>query len=711
MKKLLLLLLFTSQLIFGNNDKTLSPSKIKSVTVYLSGAQVTRTASVKVPVGTTAFTFNKLSPFIEEQSIQISGLEEVSVLGVNFGINHLSKHDFSGTIDSIHVQIKLLKDKIQLEDNIIAGYQEELNLIKANRSLGNDNNVVNLDKLKAFSEYYRKQLTLVNNEVYASQKRQQDYQSQINDLAKQLSEYKLDEKIRTGEITVKLNAKTATAITLELKYNVLNAGWFPVYDLKADKINEPLDLAYKAHIFQNTGVKWEDVKLILSTSDPNTNNLKPDVNPKYLNFINPYSGYSQQQAVKRYDYVYNPMVNHVSGTVVDENGLPLPGVNVIVKGTTIGTQTDFDGNYSLDVQSGKALVFSFVGYKSEDIPIHASNINLDMQPSTEMIEEVVITALAISRESSSYIPPTPGEVINQLQGKVSGLSISEIDKGKNVILRGINSLTQDNQPLIVIDGVISSKNDLSNLNKEFIKNVEVLKGSNASALYGSQGTNGVIIFTTDKSYTSTGNIIEEGITNLRFEIKDLHTIKTEEDVTVIDIENYKVPTQFVYFAAPVLNENVFLTAKVTNWEQYNLLPGEANVYFEGSFSGKTMLNPYATKDTLTVSLGIDPNVVVKRNELKDFKSKPFIGSNRILDKAYEIEIRNNKKTNVEIVLIDRIPVSQNKEIKVEDIETGGSNYNSEKGLMEWKMNLNPSESQTKSFSYQLRFPKHRSISL
>src|SRR5690606_15672819 len=240
MKKLLLLLLFTSQLIFGNNGKTLSPSKIKSVTVYLSGAQVTRTASVKVPVGTTAFTFNKLSPFIEEQSIQISGLEEVSVLGVNFGINHLSKHDFSGTIDSIHVQIKLLKDKIQLEDNIIAGYQEELNLIKANRSLGNDNNVVNLDKLKAFSEYYRKQLTLVNNEVYASQKRQQDYQSQINDLAKQLSEYKLDEKIRTGEITVKLNAKTATAITLELKYNVLNAGWFPVYDLKADKINEPL---------------------------------------------------------------------------------------------------------------------------------------------------------------------------------------------------------------------------------------------------------------------------------------------------------------------------------------------------------------------------------------------------------------------------------------------------------------------------------------
>ena len=124
-----------------------------------------------------------------------------------------------------------------------------------------------------------------------------------------------------------------------------------------------------------------------------------------------------------------------------------------------------------------------------------------------------------------------------------------------------------------------------------------------------------------------------------------------------------------------------------------------------------MLNPYATKDTLTVSLGVDPNVVVKRNELKDFKSKQFIGGNRILDKGYEIEIRNNKKTNINIVLVDRIPVSQNKEIKVEDVETGNSEYDTEKGLLTWKLNLSPSESQKRKFSYQLRFPKYKSISL
>lgn len=697
MKKLLFLFTLISLFAYGNNDKT--PSKIKTVTIYLNGAQVTRNVTIDLVSGTTELVLDKLSPFIQENSIQIAGLNGVSILSINFGVNYLSKHNFSEEIKTIKDQMEALEDKIQLEENIIAGYTEELQLIKSNRNLGNEKDVVSLEKLKSFSDYYRKQLTLINNEIFASQKRQKDYNEQIEDLTKQLSEFNINEKIQSGEITLKLNTDKALKLDLEIKYNVTNAGWFPVYDLNAEKINEPLNLSYKAHVYQNTGVEWNNVKLVLSTSDPNVNNLKPEVTPKYLNFVSRYSNPYRQEATKRYDYVYNPTVKTVSGTIVDETGLPLPGVSIIVKGTTWGTQTDFDGNYSLEVNGGKELVFSYVGYNSETIPVNSSIMNLKMDEDLMQLEEVVVTGYGATKKDKDFA--------TALQGRVAGVEIAN-GSSAAVKIRGLSSLSGYKNPLYVVDGMPLS--GIDSISSENIESVTVLKDAEAASIYGSRASNGVVVITT-KNTTSTGAVIEEGITNLRFEIKDSYTIKTEEDITVIEIETYEVPAEYVYFTAPVLNENVFLTAKVTNWEQYNLLPGEANVYFEGSYSGKTMLNPYATKDTLTVSLGVDPNVVVKRNELKDFKSKQFIGGNRILDKVYEIEIRSNKKTTINIVLMDRVPVSQNKEIKVEDIDTGNSKYDTEKGLLTWKLNLSPSESLKRKFSYQLRFPKYKSISL
>ena len=702
MKKLVLLLALIGVFAYANNDKT--PSKIRTVTLYLSGAQITRSATVDLNSGTTEIVLDKLSPYIQESSIQVSGLNGVSILSINYGVNYLSKHDFSEEIKTIKDQIEALKDKIQLEENIISGYMEELQLIKSNRNLGNEKDVVSLDKLKSFSDYYRKQLTHINNEIFASQKHQNDYKDQIGDLTKQLSEFNINEKIQSGEITIKLNTNLSSKLNLEIKYNVTNAGWFPVYDLNAKKINEPLSLSYKAHVYQNTGVEWNDVKLVLSTSDPNINNHKPEVLPKYLNFTSRYNSQNRQEATKRYDYIYNPTVKTVSGTILDESGSPLPGVNITVKGTPHGTQTDFDGNYSLEVSGGKELVFSYLGYNTETIPINSSVMNLKMDENLVSLEEVVVTGYGIANKSET--------IDSMLQGSASGVHVSGANgkpgSAMYTKVRGVGSISQGKNPLYIIDGEVVR--DMNLISPDDIATMEVLKDADATSLYGSRASNGVVVITT-KNTTSTGAVIEEGITNLRFEIKDPYTIKTEEDVTVIEIETYEVPADYVYFAAPVLNENVFLTAKVTHWEQYNLLPGEANVYFEGSYSGKTMLNPYATKDTLTVSLGVDPNVVVKRNELKDFKSKQFIGGNRILDKGYEIEIRNNKKTNINIVLVDRIPVSQNKEIKVEDVETGNSEYDTEKGLLTWKLNLSPSESQKRKFSYQLRFPKYKSISL
>jgi TonB-dependent SusC/RagA subfamily outer membrane receptor len=674
MKNILLLFFIVSTLGYANKKNT--SSTIKEVTVYLNGAQITRTTTVSVPVGTTEFVLDNLSPNIQESSIQVSGLKQASVLSINYGINYLTKKNYTKTIDSLQTEKDVLYDKIQIEDQLISGYNEELFIIQNNRKLSSDTETVSLEKVKAFANYYRTRITEINALVYKSEKQKKEYNASILLIQKQLQELNVDDKVQTGEISLKLNSAVTEKLDLIIKYNVTNAGWFPIYDLKAEKINAPINLQYKAHVYQTTGIDWDDVKLTLSTSDPTTNNLKPDVNTKFLNFISPYSNYQNQRATKSYNYKYNPMVKTISGTITSSSdGLPLPGVSVIEQGTTNGTQTDFDGNYTLRVTGeSNTIEYSYVGMQSEVLPIHSSTINVSMQEDVAQLDEIVVTGYASTR------------------------------------IRGNNSVKKDKDPLYIVDGVPMDAKDFNQVDQNSISNISVLKDASATGIYGSRAVNGVILVTTKRT-TSNGDFIDEGITNTRFEIQKNYSITSNGDITVIEIDTYSIDATYSYFAAPVINENVFLTAKIGNWEQYNLLPAEANVYFEGSYSGTTNINPYATTDSLTVSLGVDPNVAIKRSQNKDFKKNAFIGSNKIITKNYDIELKNNKPSSIDIVVLDRIPISQNKDIKVDDIETGTSSYDKDKGIMEWKLKLSSNESKKLNFGYTLKYPKYKRINM
>ncbi|MGY0391811.1 SusC/RagA family TonB-linked outer membrane protein [Bizionia sp. KMM 8389] len=209
----------------------------------------------------------------------------------------------------------------------------------------------------------------------------------------------------------------------------------------------------------------------------------------------------------------------ISGTVSDENGLPLPGVNIIVKGTTTGTQSDFDGNYSINASTGSVLTYSFIGYTTKEMTVGASNnISFAMEVDSEALEEVVITAMGVERTEGQLTAATKvvdaeeltqasnPNAVQSLTGKVSGLQINTTNNGVNqttrIVLRGNRSLTGNNQALIVIDGVISTANTLANLAPEIIASTNVIKGAGGSALYGSQGSNGVIIVTTKSGSTN-----------------------------------------------------------------------------------------------------------------------------------------------------------------------------------------------------------------
>jgi TonB-linked SusC/RagA family outer membrane protein len=207
----------------------------------------------------------------------------------------------------------------------------------------------------------------------------------------------------------------------------------------------------------------------------------------------------------------------ITGTVTSkDDGLPLPGVSVTVSGTSMGTQTNASGKFSLNVPaSAKSLRFSFIGFSTIELPIGSSGvIDAGLSSSAGQLSEVVITAGGIEARkkeqgyASTTIKPAsltstkPVNVISGLNGKVAGLRINATSSGVNpnyrVVLRGMRSLTGNNDALIVVDNVIVPNAILSNLNPEDVEDVQVLNGAGAAALYGSEGSNGAVIVTTKK---------------------------------------------------------------------------------------------------------------------------------------------------------------------------------------------------------------------
>lgn len=219
----------------------------------------------------------------------------------------------------------------------------------------------------------------------------------------------------------------------------------------------------------------------------------------------------------------------ISGVVTSaDDGLSIPGVSVIVKGTTIGTTTDFDGKYSLNVpESGEVLVFSFVGMTTKEVAIASSTINVVMETESIGVDEVVVTAIGVSRSQKSLgyaatsvdnenlTKASPMNALGGIQGKVAGVSISSASgspgASTKVILRGYSSITGSNQPLYVVDGTpIDNRmvgetgatrstdfgNNANDINPENIESVTILKGASATALYGSRAANGVVMITT-----------------------------------------------------------------------------------------------------------------------------------------------------------------------------------------------------------------------
>jgi uncharacterized protein (TIGR02231 family) len=203
--------------------------------------------------------------------------------------------------------------------------------------------------------------------------------------------------------------------------------------------------------------------------------------------------------------------------------------------------------------------------------------------------------------------------------------------------------------------------------------------------------------------------VTESAVSVSFDIALPYSVPSGGSAQLVDIQSHELPATYRHFSVPKLDNDAFLQAQVTGWEQYNLLSGMANIYFEGTFVGESFLDAGNTKDTLNLSLGRDKKLVVKREKITEFSSRKFIGRNTVETQAYRITIRNTKKEPIQLTLEDQLPVSQDSQIEVEMGEAKGAVLNKETGKLTWQLSLSPSESRTLDLKYTVKYPKDKEV--
>lgn len=597
-------------------------SKIKSVTVFIQGAQVMREGQVLLAAGISTLEFSKLPAALKPGSIQVEGSGNFRVLSVSHAFDYLSGNAHSEEIIQLQELAENGGNKIKELQSQLAVYDEEEALLLENRKLGGKERGVEISQLKEAADFFRSRLSDIKGRKLALQQQIKLQQEEVSKVNNSLRDLKVRKKEPNSVVQVKVEALKAHKAVLNLSYLVEQAGWFPAYDLRVQEVGEPLSLSYKAQVFQQSGESWDQVSLTVSTGNPETNNNKPDLTTQWVNFP---ENIRRQQGRG----MLTAQPSQIIGRVVSEgDGEPIPGVSIRVQGSTVGTVTNINGTYSLSIPKGsETLSFSFIGYVTQEIPVRQGEvIDVEMQEDIQALQEVVVTGYSDDR----------------LQGRVAGVEVSRNARAKEKI----------------------SKPDVARLQNQI---------------------------TTE------------------FVITQPYDIPSDSKQYMVDMQQHDLEAFYQYYVAPELDKGAYLTAGLNEWQHIDILAGEASLFFEGKYVGKTLLDPQQTGDTLYVSLGKDKNVIVERNEVRDFSKKSFFGGKQKEDKVYVISLRNTKQKPVSMVLEDRVPVSRLSDITVEAGENSGAKYNSENGILRWELELQPGESIEKKFAYSLRYPAGRKI--
>lgn len=281
-------------------------------------------------------------------------------------------------------------------------------------------------------------------------------------------------------------------------------------------------------------------------------------------------------------------------------------------------------------------------------------------------------------------------------------------------IRGAASLDSNAQPLYVVDGVIVDQDYLSSLDPNMIKDFQVLKDASATGIYGARGSNGVVVISLKESMDDFVTQAETDL-NIAYNIDLPYTIPGNGKEQIIDLQTKETTAEYKYYCAPKLDTETYLLAEISDWQKLNLLSGKANITYEGTYVGESQIDASSTQQKLTLTLGSDKRVTVKREKMQDFSSgAKFLGNDIKQAFTYKLTVRNNQNKAIKIVLKDQYPISMQKEIEVELLTKETTPWTANKedlGVITWEEELKAGETKTYKMSYTVKYPKGRKLNL
>jgi uncharacterized protein (TIGR02231 family) len=201
----------------------------------------------------------------------------------------------------------------------------------------------------------------------------------------------------------------------------------------------------------------------------------------------------------------------------------------------------------------------------------------------------------------------------------------------------------------------------------------------------------------------------ETMAMVEFELKLKQTIPSDGQSHLMAVKSENINSTFEHFIVPKLDKDAFLIAHLTGWEELNLLPAVANIYYDGTYVGQTRINPSVMSDTMDLALGRDRGIYVTREKTDDEEKVKALASEKTKTVTYEIAIKNYKNAKINLTIEDQIPVSTVEEIKVEMIDKSKADYDEKKGLLVWKKEIGAKETQKFTFKYSMKYDKNKTL--
>jgi len=654
--RLLLFFVCISFFTFGQKEIKLS-SSIDKVTIFFQGAQVQHQKKTELNPGRQILVFEKLTDYMDPNSVQLKATGDLTILSVSTRKNYEDLKMSITEIEELNKRKNMLYDKDQLLRDEYAILQNDKSLLQLNSDLKGSEVGMKVSELKeAYTFIHTKMLEIVGRQTVLI-KELEMLQKEINKVEQEIQTRQSKPVINFTEILVEVDVANATNSTFDFNYISPRASWTPYYDLRIDGIGKPVRLEAKALVNQSTGIEWKDVDLVLSTNDPYENSKEPILQEWYLN----YNNYPQPKNVTgRNIPTFNYSGQKLRGEVIDAStGEPLAFAKVTFSNNpSVGAVTDFDGKFEVIVPKGESyLTASYIGYNSMQLQITAPYLKFFVQPQEVSLEEVVISS---NKESSRMIK-------QEMRKNVAQIESVQLTKRKKLNFLGNKERSES-------DGW-EYRGDMAGETEKLqeAKNVQT--------------------------------VISKKELRVEYAIQTKMTIPSDGQDQRVQISTYELPANYEYHAAPKLDPSVYLVAQVSGWEKLNLLNGESNLYFDGTYIGKTYIDVNSTKDTLSFSLGKDNKIQMERTKVKENSKTKTIGTRQKVDVAWEIKLKNNGGANIPIFIKDQFPISIVEDIKVKRGEFSEGRIADKSGIITWNFMLDASQNKILKFDYSVDYQK------